>query len=401
MAVVRINPRFRALMSQHGLRCAEDFLELPGVIVSGHPDRNVARVILGTGIDARTAFLKREHQVRWRTRFANALTGHGPVSRSLREANVLERLHRAGVGCPDWIAVGEDHQGRAFLLIDNLAGSAELPELLMQHRNATTAWRARLARRLGEALARLHESGFNQPDLYAKHVYVNPADLSVRFLDWQRSQYRPHQAWKQRCRDLAALDGTLAGDLVSDRERLLCLRTYLRRLRRGRPDLRALARYIRRISKQLQTKRHIRELRQRPQALGTLGIRWLEGEALCVTEEYWTASQGHVPDWWTLVGEAGRWTTRRKQAVVPLPGGRTGLLVASRYCRPFLWLWSVIRGRPWMTPEVRQAGWLFRKQRHGHDAPRLWAFGQRRPRPWRAEAFLLTDLEAPSTGRIG
>jgi hypothetical protein len=44
---------------------ARDFLALQGVVVSGHVGRNVSRVQIG----ATTAYLKREHRVRWRDRF--------------------------------------------------------------------------------------------------------------------------------------------------------------------------------------------------------------------------------------------------------------------------------------------------------------------------------------------
>ena len=39
-----------------------DYLDLPGEIVSGHPDRHVARV----EVDGRVCYLKRQHRVGWR-----------------------------------------------------------------------------------------------------------------------------------------------------------------------------------------------------------------------------------------------------------------------------------------------------------------------------------------------
>src|SRR5262249_17231311 len=56
------------------------------------------------------------------------------------------------------------------------------------------------------------------------------------------------------------------------------------------------------------------------------------------------------------------------------------------------WLWNAFRKQPLQTPEARQAGMLFRQQRHGLAVPRLLAFGQRRLRPWRTESFLLTEV---------
>ncbi len=220
MAFLEINPDYRDLLRRLGLLRAEDFLALPAVIVCGHPDRNVAQVALG-GV---AAFLKREHRVPWKERLANAWSGFGWVSKSRREAATLRALRQAGVGCPDWIAVGEDDRGRAFLLLREVSGTVDLRHFLQ--RLAPPRDRHRLARRLGRELARLHDAGFDHPDLYAKHVLVDPDDGTFHFLDWQRSR-RGRPSWRQRCRDLAALHATLADDLASPRERLACLRAYL------------------------------------------------------------------------------------------------------------------------------------------------------------------------------
>jgi hypothetical protein len=67
-----------------------------------------------------------------------------------------------------------------------------------------------------------------------------------------------------------------------------------------------------------------------------------------------------------------------------------------RWCnRPLAWLWSILRGRRLLSPELRDAGRLFRLRKHGLPAPRVLAFGQRRPLPWRTASFLLTEGGAP------
>src|SRR5207249_3324036 len=79
-AFLDVNPRYRELLKQHGLKSPEDFLALPAVIVSGHPDRNVARVKLKGPVGI-TAYLKREHRLPWRDRLANAWAGFGWCSK--------------------------------------------------------------------------------------------------------------------------------------------------------------------------------------------------------------------------------------------------------------------------------------------------------------------------------
>ena len=147
---------------------------------------------------------------------------------------MLHDLQQSGIPCPDWIAVGEDGQGRAFLLLREVTGSQDLRVFLHEHRQAPSDQRRRLARKLGVALAEFHNAGFDHPDLFAKHVLVNPQDPPVSVLDWQRSRRRRRVTWRRRCRDLAALEATLADHLTTVRERLECLRSYLQTSRMRR-----------------------------------------------------------------------------------------------------------------------------------------------------------------------
>lgn len=393
MAFVDFNPHYRPFLEQHRLTRFDDFLSLPAVIISGHPDRNVARVTLGKGSDALRGFLKREHRVPWRDRLSNAWAGFGFVSKSCREARVLQALHKEGVGCAEWIAVGEDRSGRAFLLLRELHDALDLRQVLREE-IISPIQRQELARRLGETVARAHATGFNHPDLYSKHVLVEPRTLSIYFLDWQRSRKHTLLDWELRCRDLAALDATLAEELAGPQDRLTFLHAYFGKV----IGLRSAARQIRSLARQLLRKRHIQEARTCLVPLGKQAVIWVDGEALCVTPDFWAEVQGEVPDWLRLDREAssGGGLIRR---LVPLPDGRRGLLVRRSEVRPLRWLWQKLRRRPTVSPELREAGLLFRKQRHGLDAPRLLAFGQRQPRPWRTESFLLTEMAMGDGGR--
>jgi Lipopolysaccharide kinase (Kdo/WaaP) family len=418
-----INPAYRDLLASRGLVRAEHFLELPGVVISGHPDRHVVRVSLGDGTGA---FLKREHRVPWLDRLVSACAGFGPVSKSVREALLLQSAQKAGIGCPDWIAAGEDGTGRAFLLLRELPESMELRLFLHQARPGD---RRRLARALGLALANMHAAGFEHRDLFAKHVLVQPRTRALAFLDWPRARRRPCLGWPRRWHDLAALHATLADDLAGPAERLICLRAYLRATA-GRERRADDARQIHEMAGRLLRKRHVRNQRLPPLRGGVQNVVWLDGEALCVTREFWSEVQGRLPDW--LVGGYGRFGFRfcllrtvfqtvrntpgrfekpsyerednqhpsltlrdRTETAVPLPGGARGLLTRWSQPRPLAWLRTLLRLRPDTSPALRQAAVLFRLQRHGLVTPRLLAFGQR---PSRAalDSFFLTEPVAGS-----
>ncbi len=385
MAFLTINPRYRGLLERQGLTSAASFTALPGLIVSGHPERNVARVTIGDAI----AYLKCEHRVLWRDRLLSAAAGFGFASLAVREARVLTVLAAAGVPCPEWMAAGEDDQGRAFLLLAAMPETVDLRQFLQDSRGVSPREQYRFARRLGTTLAAIHEAGFDHPDLYAKHVLVAPATGQCYFLDWQRSRRR-RITRQLRARNLAALDATLADAVVTFRVRLACLRGYLG----AAGSIRRFAHEIRRQTARLLRYRHIRKERDSPPPAATQGILWLDGEALCLTRDYWDELGGKVPPWLPLPAPA----PGSSQGAVGLPGGRRGWLVRSCRDRPLEWLWCLLRRRPLLSPELRRAGALFRMQKHAQPAPRVLAFGQRCPRPWRTQSFLLTEVETDQEG---
>jgi tRNA A-37 threonylcarbamoyl transferase component Bud32 len=389
MAFVEAHPDYRSILAKLNLATAADFLALPGVVCCGHPDRHVARVTLGQGEAAVSAFLKREHRCRWRDRLVSAWAGFGFVSRSRREFAMLRILEEANIGGPQPIAAGDDDKGRAFLLVRELSGYQDLREVLSQMTGAPWRDRRDFARRLGVALACLHNAGFEHPDLYSKHVLVNrnppPGRQAVCFLDWQRSRRCAHVGWATRWRDLAALDATLADELASPRLRLRALHAYLAMCQAM--TLRTAAYEIRRRSLRLLERRRIREMRQPPLASGTQNLIWLDGEALQVTREFRDELGGQIPTWLHAKKVSGHFSAK----TVPLPGSRLAHFVSRSVSQPWRWLWAWLWRRPLVAPELESMHVHFRLQRYGVVVPRLLAAGQENVKPWQIQSFLLTE----------
>ncbi len=394
---VEVHPRYRTLLREHHLTDVEHFLSLSGVIVSGHPERHVSRLELTDDGRPFTVYLKREQRVSYKVRLTSALSGFGLVSRSVREARVLQALQREDIGCPEWLAVGEDAQGRAFLLVRAIENAVDLVSHLRGQ--LTASHRCQLARAVGSAIARIHEAGMHHPDLYAKHILVTPADGRIHFLDWQRSQRYRLVPWWRRCRDLAALHATVAVEIAGPRERLLCLLAYLRGeplegnlpAPFSSPTVRAALSAIELVTVRLLRRRHIREKRQPP--LEAAAQEWIkiDGEALCVTSAFRETWPGGTPDWLALDRqplEAGNTVTRRWLA---LSSRQRTLLVRRRSRRPVAALWAWVKRKPLASPEQQQAALLFRLQRHAVPAPRVLAMGQRSGFLGRQESFLLTE----------
>lgn len=377
---------------------ADDFLRLQAVIVSGHPGRQVGRLTLGQDEAARVVYLKREGQIRWTTRLANFLAGFGWVSRSVREAGLLEALERDGLPAPRWLATGEDSDGRAFLLVEEVPGAVPLTTLLTRLEHPRE--RRQLAARLGEALAKLHEAGFFHRDLYAKHVLVRPHDQGVILLDWQRAWRGAWITLASRVRDLAALHATIGDGLATSRERLALLCAYVAHTssHKRRRLLRQLVVQVDRQARRLRQKRHIREKRQLPTSEQQAWI-CLDGDGFCITPELAEMSVGRPLDWLRLDA----------QPAMPGPVSRRWLRLAGRRqvllerrrdrvsVNEFFRHW--VLGRPIISPEQRRATLLWRLERHGVPAPRVLAAGRgRRQFGWQ-DSFVLCE-PPPDTVRL-
>jgi heptose I phosphotransferase len=393
--VVEVRPAYRGFLHRLGLSRPEHFLALSGRTISGHPGRNVQRLTLECGDERLSLYFKREDHVGVWVRVLNALEGFGFVSRSLREARVLDALRREGVGCPDWVAAGEDRHGQAFLLLREIEGAVDVRTFLRDHADGPR--RRRVARRLGVLLARLHRAGFDHPDLYAKHVLVRLRDDALILLDWQRTRRRPLVGWRRRVRTLAALNATVPDDLVPVRLRIACLRAYLREQEEAvRPDVGRACRSVQRATVRLLRRRHIREKRQFP--LPSEAQDWiaLDGDALSITSALQRLHTDTSFDWLEFDRQPlgfGQTVTRRW---LTLGEGRRTLLVRRRSRRPFAALWAWLTGKSPASPERRTAALLYRLQRHGVQVPRVLAMGQRQAVPWRLDSFLLTEPAADS-----
>jgi aminoglycoside phosphotransferase (APT) family kinase protein len=375
---VVFHPRYERFLRRYGVTSAEAALQLRGEIVCGHPDRHVVRVELGDGPSRRVVYLKREHVVGLRTRLRSRLAGFGWASRSEREAVTLRRLEAAGLPGPQWLAYGEDGAGRAFLIVDELAGMSDLRAVLGDAELSPTD-RRRLADRAGRAVADLHAAGFGAPELAAKHLFANPATGDVSLVDWRSAGAPGPVSDADRARQLAGLDASLAANMASPRDRLRFVRAYLRPCPPGK--FKAFVRSITGQSARLRGRSSARDQRLPPAPR----LVWLAGEQVCVVPE--------LADLWPVpaVGPPFYLDSPTPEEWVTFPGGRRALLTRFSTVDPLGRLGAAVRERPWRSPAATAARVLFHLRRHGVPAPNLLAFGQRTRSPFRADSFLLCE----------
>jgi tRNA A-37 threonylcarbamoyl transferase component Bud32 len=381
---VVVHPSAHDSFCKLGLTTAQAFLDVPGEIVSGHPDRHVMRVVLD---DGRTAYLKREHRIRWRFRLRNWRANFGFVSNSVREGRILQAVEAKGLPVPRWLAFGADGHGRAFLLLDEAGGALDLPR----------AWPAidcpeSLAIRLGRTCAEMHEAGVDHPDLYAKHFLVEPSTNATTVIDWQRATIVDRVSWPRRARALAALCATFApfemtganglGDLGD-----LFLWAYLRVVdsaqRTDTPDVSTLAEWVGRETARFAGRRSVQAQRQPPLERSAQRLVWLDGEALCAAPEI--AADLEPPSVQKMLYDPSR-----NANLFGFAGGRTARLEVADRESPLGRMWAWVRRKAWRSRQLRKARLLFHLERHHVPAPKVLAFGQRSG-GMHARAFLLAE----------
>jgi len=358
-------PDYVDLLDRMDLLTNTDFLSLQEEIISGHPDRQVSRVQL----DGMAAYLKREHVVPWKERLRNWWAGFGWASKSWREAQMLAQLDATSIGHPQWIAAGEDEQGRAFVLLRALDSAVSLPEALQDG--------GVCPQRLGEALAELHNEGFDHPDLYAGHVFVDRETQQISFIDWQRARHGSSLSPVQRWRSLAALHATLPDGGVALEWRLNCLTSYLEHAGWPSMFLSCVVAQIETRARELRGRRHIRTKSARTDAPASTLLLLDQGRL-------WVTQEGHRL--WPYTIPVSNWLAARGQSTIKLTSGHNGMLTTQ--CRRPRW-WE---RRPWTSPERKQMSLLFRLERLGIEAPRVLAVGEYPRDDGSITCFLLTRL---------
>lgn len=397
-SLVVVHPRYRQWLAKCGLASAESFLALAGEVVCGHPDRHVARVELHAGVKARVAFLKREHLVGRRTRWRNWRAGFGWVSRCEREAVTLKRLEEAGLPGPQWVAYGE-HDGQAFLLVEELAGATELRAYLDEFR-LSDAERKGLADRIGRALAELHEAGFGTPELAAKHLFLRPDVMAVSLIDWQSAPKARPVRFEDRQRWLGQLHATLADELASPADRLRVLAAYRRAvigIRGSSKDVPKLSNLLKECEYQagrVRDRSSVAEQRQPVASTAPQRLVWLAGEAVVVTPDLaglWPTPPIRAPYYPAMPtptppGGEREWVT--------FTDGRKAVLIRFHTVARFGRLVAALRERPWRSPGATAARVLFHLRKHGVPAPTLLAFGQRAVSKTATESFVVAEPPA-------
>jgi tRNA A-37 threonylcarbamoyl transferase component Bud32 len=385
-AVLVVHPKYRDLLRINGLVAIGDFLARPAFHVSGHPERHVARLELNDPENRPiVAFLKREQCIRWRDRLDSAMAGLGWVSRSLREAQLVDAARRDGLACPEVLAAGEDGRGQAFLLLREIENSLDLHRFLDSHYDVSI--RRRLAVQIGKFLGLLHQLGWCFRDLYAKHLLVRPDNLQLALIDWQRARCKGCARMSERQRDLVTLLASLRDGSQSDAVAVaLGIRAYLRTFAGcrivSRREEQLWRGQLTRWRSSLRQRRAGRHFRRSAEGDGRPKLLQVGTRDLFVTQRLVEQCTETLPTWLADLPRVAEPVSNRLDLV--LDGRKAVLLVQVEPRFPNVWR----RREAW-----RLAALVLRLECLGIPAPRLLAIG-RAHRSWRHRR-VFTLLEVP------
>lgn len=234
-----ISPAAQGLTESSPFASLQEVLSLsePAIAVVGRQrGRDVVKITLSAddeGEGARpTYYLKREFRAARRELCKHLLAGHGICTKSLWEWQVLRALRSEGILVPEpLLCLQRVAPWPAGCLLTAALPEAMLPLNVFLHdqlQGASRRERGEFLERLAGDIARLHGTGFDQPDLFAPHIWVDSQSETIGFLDFQHSRRYRHVPARLRARDLGALVASVPSDLFGEDDRSTLLGAYCR-----------------------------------------------------------------------------------------------------------------------------------------------------------------------------
>lgn len=197
-----------------------------GELIKNHKGRrDIQRFETAAGV----FFLKRNWKPYRKDGLRSLFTRGRAWSQSRVEWENSLALQRAGIAVAEPIAFGEEcgllWEHFSFIITARAAGEVTLDGFLCTARESRA--RRRLLAELAATIRRMHDAGLSSPDLFTRHIFVEPRPVAkFCLIDMARLDRGRRTSLKARARDLAALNVTAPLRIVTTRERLRFLAAY-------------------------------------------------------------------------------------------------------------------------------------------------------------------------------
>lgn len=223
--------KYQTQLQQLGLTKLKEVQRFSGELVKNHKGRrDILRIHTTDNGRPLILYLKRI----WRPYKKDglwSLVRRGRVHSACRQEwdNSLA-LAAAGLKTAELVAYGEEcgplWERFSFIITRAAEGSQTLEHFLQTCTNGPT--RRRVIEALAREIRRMHDAGLSTPDLFTRHIFLNPCPDRPTFclIDMARMERQKTTPPRRRARDLAELNITTPLPHASAAERLRFLRTY-------------------------------------------------------------------------------------------------------------------------------------------------------------------------------
>jgi len=239
---VMVNKDFLPILEENHLTSFPSLMNYPGgqVVKKLIPARSTVSFELKSGKQVVNVFLKRYHPLPIVERIISPLSLFLPYT-ALREWENIRMFHRVHLPTVTPVAAGMKQRGifsrESFLLTKGLEGTIRLEDLIPEHfapplPPEVFLEKRALIRQLALLTQKMHNSGFNHRDFYLCHILARKDGAQAWELficDLHRVDRRKKVGMRWRVKDLAALNYSAPGKLVSARDRICFLKQYLNR----------------------------------------------------------------------------------------------------------------------------------------------------------------------------
>ena len=131
-----VNPRYKEFVQRCGLDRFDRVMSWSdGCCTASHATREARRIEVNDGGNAVELYVKREWQSYLKDQLTNLFAGLGWGTKALREWHVLNAMSKAGIGCPEPVAMAQRGLARpeGYLIVRSIRDAVELKRYLAEN----------------------------------------------------------------------------------------------------------------------------------------------------------------------------------------------------------------------------------------------------------------------------
>jgi tRNA A-37 threonylcarbamoyl transferase component Bud32 len=226
-----VNTALEDVVQKNSLLDFDHVMSLSGgeVVKQAVPERNTVRLCLKSAEGPFEAFLKRHYPLPLLGICSQILKLCRPKT-AFDEFRSITAFHRAGIATMTPVAAGKRRCAflgtESFLVTKAIAESQRLDHLFNRASDLPAEEKRDLVKRVALLVKKMHACGFNHRDLYLCHILLDRQG-QLFLVDLHRVDHRQKVPERWKVKDIAALNYSAPGPVITRTDRLRFLKAYL------------------------------------------------------------------------------------------------------------------------------------------------------------------------------